>query len=494
MRTASRLLPRLAMALVSCLFAVTSPLGSTPAIAQSEGTDAEPPAVPCDGGLAVSYDRGDWGTISEAALADNSELLLPLAGDRSSETPSIVVTATSTSPTTFESRSDEAGSTQIVGQTNEVGGQISATFEHAAPCGGQVSVHLTGNGGATVSITGSESDSTVISVDRPWALDASGRPLSTWYEVVDGGFRQVVDTSGAVPPVTFDPTYSAMNCSSGYWSWLTAGQYLDMYAANTDYGFCPIHGMFLAVRPYLPVWAFETNVANDFGLIPVRQDGDCTSSPDTGWAWDFQVPCKAHDYCYDLRVAGFSGTVTDNDCDVAFYWIMEAHCNNRVLSGDCRIVRDTYYLVVAAPGVVADPNPGLVSIRNFATNKCLDVEGPSSANGTPLQQWDCVGVSNQRFRISPVGSGLFQVTMTWISGRCAASSSTVTQQACSTSSTSQRLRIQGVSGSNIYTFRAEVAGFNECWKVPDSSSNGVDLVDPTCNDGNGYFRWRINHV
>lgn len=42
---------------------------------------------------------------------------------------------------------------------------------------------------------------------------------------------------------------------------------------------------------------------------------DPTYSPDTGPFFDFQVPCKAHDYCYDLRKAGFSGTVTDDACD-----------------------------------------------------------------------------------------------------------------------------------------------------------------------------------
>lgn len=39
-----------------------------------------------------------------------------------------------------------------------------------------------------------------------------------------------------------------------------------------------------------------------------------------------------------------------------------------------------------------------VEIRGYK-GKCLDVRGPSSANGTVVQMWDCVGVSNQRWNV-----------------------------------------------------------------------------------------------
>jgi len=35
--------------------------------------------------------------------------------------------------------------------------------------------------------------------------------------------------------------------------------------------------------------------------------------------------------------------------------------------------------------------------------KCLDVEGPNVANGTPVQIWDCVGVVNQKWTLTPAG-------------------------------------------------------------------------------------------
>lgn len=35
--------------------------------------------------------------------------------------------------------------------------------------------------------------------------------------------------------------------------------------------------------------------------------------------------------------------------------------------------------------------------------KCLDVRGPSTANGTPVQIWDCVNVPQQRWTLTPRG-------------------------------------------------------------------------------------------
>lgn len=172
--------------------------------------------------------------------------------------------------------------------------------------------------------------------------------------------------------MTFDPTYATMTRGNGYSSDQGATTYLDIYPAGTDDGYCAPGGIFWARNGYLPVWGFETNVANDYGWIPLRQDGFCSYSPDTGLAWDFQVPCKAHDYCYDLRKAGFSASATDNACDNAFDSLMEAHCNNRVLIDDCRIVRFTMYSFVSANDVATNPDPAAVTIRPLHSGKCAE--------------------------------------------------------------------------------------------------------------------------
>lgn len=325
-------------------------------------------------------------------------------------------------------------------------------------------------------------------------MDANGVELPTWYEMDGSVLRQVVDAANAKAPVLFDPTYSFMSCL-GHFSDLSAPEYLDMYGPSTDYGVCSVHGLFFARNDYLPVWAFETNVANDYGLIPVKQAGDCSVGSATGISFDFQLPCRAHDYCYDLRKAGFSGTVTDSGCDSAFLNLMRAHCNNRVFSGDCNTTADIYYLAVRLPNVVTEPDPALVYIQNRANLKCADVEGPSSLNGTPIQQWSCVGVANQIFRVwpAPGAAGLFQVRPVWIAGKCVrAAVFNVTQNTCIDSLQSERFRIQGALNQDQYSIRNQLDSFVDCWHVPSNSgTNGTNLIDPVCNDFSNWYIWRF---
>jgi glucosylceramidase len=37
------------------------------------------------------------------------------------------------------------------------------------------------------------------------------------------------------------------------------------------------------------------------------------------------------------------------------------------------------------------------NIVNAGSNRCLDVTGNNSANGTRLQIWDCTGAANQKW-------------------------------------------------------------------------------------------------
>jgi len=148
-------------------------------------------------------------------------------------------------------------------------------------------------------------------------------------------FSQWIDTSAANFPIVFDPTYSVLDCNfNGRYSNLNAAQYLDMYSSSTNYGYCAPEPLHVRRNLYEVVWAFENNVANDYGWVLTRQAGECGVIPDTAGWYDFQVPCKAHDYCYDLRKAGLrkaglSGTVTDANCDATFYKLMLADCNDR---------------------------------------------------------------------------------------------------------------------------------------------------------------------
>jgi endo-1,4-beta-xylanase len=43
------------------------------------------------------------------------------------------------------------------------------------------------------------------------------------------------------------------------------------------------------------------------------------------------------------------------------------------------------------------PNPGGNRLRNEGSGRCLDVSQASSANGAPMQIWDCHNNANQQF-------------------------------------------------------------------------------------------------
>lgn len=211
----------------------------------------------------------------------------------------------------------------------------------------------------------------------------------------------------AAAPAAPAATYSAPDCRWGYYSALDAQEYLNL--SGGDNSTCPVRGMFTNRHGYFPVWAFETNVANDYGLVMVKQGGGCSWSPDTGPFFDFQLPCKAHDYCYDLRRAGFSATVSDGACDYAFFLLMDAHCDDRFFSAYCLETAAAYYAVVLPYDV--DVAPAEIKLVAYHSGQCANVAGASTADGQGIVQYPCVGASNERFRLRPAPGypGWFQV-------------------------------------------------------------------------------------
>jgi Ricin-type beta-trefoil lectin domain-like len=388
--------------------------------------------------------------------------------------------------------SDPSGRVQIVGASHTAGRVIEVRFEQYEGCSVRpVSATLAANGEPEVRIDSSLS----YRIEPPWAFDASGRALETWFEVSEGNLLQKVDATSAAAPVFFDPTYTPLTCAAGYYASLSASEYLDMWGPGNDVGECAPAGLFNARNNYLPVFASEANVANDYGKVAVKQGGGCSfPAVGTGPVWDFDLPCKAHDYCYDLRKAGFSGTVTDSDCDGAFYWLMEAHCNNRVLANDCRLIRNTYYNGVTLPGVVTDPDPAGVSIKAVHSGKCADVSGAGLGSAVPIIQYDCVGgAPEQKYKFwpAPNAPGLFQLRPTH-SGACAdvnISTYAMTQFSCGVFYTEQRFQVVGSFSVNIFTLRSQRNSFTRCWTVPGNSfANLVQLKENSCAETNNQ-RW-----
>jgi len=59
---------------------------------------------------------------------------------------------------------------------------------------------------------------------------------------------------------------------------------------------------------------------------------------------------------------------------------------------------------VAQNFTIVSLGSGLVSIRTFA-NKCVDVSGGHTGDGTPIDEWTCNGTVSQQFSIVPLGNG-----------------------------------------------------------------------------------------
>lgn len=310
-------------------------------------------------------------------------------------------------------------------------------------------------------------------ISEPFAVDSTGTSLPTWFEASGSQLRQIVDATDALPPIIFDPTYSFLNCAA-YFSNLSAYWYLNLNSDDTAY--CPILGMLDAYRGYRPVFGFETNVAREYGLVIARQDGSCSfPASNTGPSWDFELPCQAHDYCYDLRGAGFSGTISDADCDNRFLDLMNAHCKHRVLSGLCYDIAYEYWLGVRLPWVVTNPDPGPVQFRNLNSLLCMDVYAFATSDNSPVVQWGCNGFENQQWHVTPAGGGAFRLEVQH-SLKCADTfGGVIAQWSCISSS--QVVEIRGAFNTDVFTVRR----LGNCFDVPASSKSwGVQLISYPC--------------
>ena len=302
-----------------------------------------------------------------------------------------------------------------------------------------------------------------------------------------------------------------------------ANFYLDM--DRNDPGNCPPLGMFKAgvkarisdkeYKKYTgPVWGYEKNVYDEYGKVIVRQDGECSWLVDTGVSYDFQIPCKAHDYCYDMIRAGFSGTVTDPNCDYEFEKLMTAHCEGREENVTlCRFFRNQAYRQVTEDKHVVprgdDPVvPGKVRLYNQGTRSCAAVVRTVTRKLItyyPLQQQGCGGTtSNNIFYLYPAPdpeageysylSGYFQIrpASSALSGKCLARTAAEQYQLsnCRTTLASQRFKISGDGNIDQYHIKDSS---NYCWKV-SGQGNGEFIRGMTCSQTDKKSFWRIDHV
>ena len=348
---------------------------------------------------------------------------------------------------------------------------------------------LQDDGSAALTVTLGDLGSTVYSIPEPWAFDEAGVSVPVQYRVDGFRLQVAIDTREASGSTIFDPTFMPLTCM-GHFSALGVVGYLDI-AGTTDVGRCPVNGMMSAAGKGMPIWGHEGMLASTVGKVAVQNGGDsCSNAPDSGPHFDFKVPCKAHDYCYDLIRAGFGGTLTKADCDTAFRNLMDAHCDAQYLwlRISCAATAGIYYAFVIALGTVS-LQVGTVSIASGLSGQCATVDAGGTADFTNIHQWTYVGVNHQKFRIYPAGGGWFRLLSEHASKCSMAVYSNVYQSTCGGYS-AELYRIQGALGLNAYSLRSQ-ADTNKCWHAT-SPVVGSNIDNTGCDDYHSPWIWSIN--
>lgn len=402
---------------------------------------------------------------------------------------------------------DSVGRSHVIGYSSMPrAGHVAAVFSHRVACPGAQDAALRAevleSGQALLHLLAPNDDEAYVLVDPPWAVDEAGTSLRTWYEADGPRLRQVVDAREARGAVAFDPSYSTLLCGRFQMN-RSAANYINM-SGNDSNPFCPSLSVFIASRGYLPAWGYEQYLA-PHGKVATNQFGDKCSAPAVSYVpglLNFEVPCSAHDYCYDLRRSGLGGTVSKLSCDSEFRTLMTTYCEQRhswwsaVQRLACLDTRDLHYNAVVLLGST-NLEPGWVTVRNRFSGLCIGVQG-SVVPGAVIQQESCPTtlVSDRRWQVRPAPSrpGFFELRPTAALGRCARVRPAAFPPRVSVSpcigGADLAFQIRGHNGQNRYSLRSSQYN-GECLRVPNTTLN-EDLRSVSCNNA-GRERWDIRH-
>lgn len=154
-------------------------------------------------------------------------------------------------------------------------------------------------------------------IDVPWAYDANGNTIPVTQTITRTSITLTVQHANAVYPVYADPTYYHINCDYGYSTQYSTQNYLRVN------GVCPQYPNFYYNRNY---WPMGSSSIGEHRTL--RRDGGCSHVSDTGLTFDFRVPCRTHDYCWDLVREDYP-YVSRNTCDNYFKSDMAIACRNQ---------------------------------------------------------------------------------------------------------------------------------------------------------------------
>jgi len=134
-------------------------------------------------------------------------------------------------------------------------------------------------------------------------------------------------------------------------------------------------------------------------------------------------------------------------------------------------------------------------IPGTSTPQCADVSGRSTASGADVIQWNCNGQTNQQWRFTHLGGGIYEIRAVHsnlclsVQGNSSSNGADVVQLSCS-NATGQRWLVRPVSGmSGVFELLAQT-GTNRCLDVFGvGTAAGTDIVQWAClNAANQRFR------
>ncbi|GAA2833688.1 RICIN domain-containing protein [Kitasatospora sp. CM 4170] len=122
----------------------------------------------------------------------------------------------------------------------------------------------------------------------------------------------------------------------------------------------------------------------------------------TSTMWDATGTCTSMDPMQTWRVSAMCQSWSANG--IPFY--TGAYSSGWVTGNGTSTAWCGSMETIWSQGIALGPTPpsGPTGPVTGYVNKCLDVRGGSSSNGTPIQMWDCLGNVNQNWRIGSDGT------------------------------------------------------------------------------------------
>lgn len=174
---------------------------------------------------------------------------------------------------------------------------------------------------------------------------------------------------------------------------------------------------------------------------------------------------------------------------------MKHQRTGKYLRAGTGVVEMSTTLDARAHWVLEDIDPGLASqsIEIVRFGKCLDLSAGNTANQTPIQQWDCVGNTNQKFSFVEQGEGVYHVVHT-LSGKCMEVQNNLSTDGariwlapCGATNPAQLFKKRSLYNSSYQKLQFQIvnAANGKCIDLPGgSSANGAAMHQWTCSDSN----------